>query len=320
MKARQPLSDAQVDSLVAAHLTQQAEGIDSVALLQRIKARRHTAPAAPTLRPQQWRLLRRWGWSVTAALLLVATFVAGLYLGPSAQASAETIVREAQRVHALPMDRCYLVQATPEPGGLLERQPPLLQKREMRLWTRGDRFWLESTNPEQRWKLGRDDQGRLWVALGTRQGLRLEKDEYTDSMGVLCDLYSMQVETLLNEVLQHFELTRQGPIPHQRGTYLIQAEPLRDRFHARLRSAELEVDAETKVLQRLVLHRAFNGRPTATVTFTLLETSPQLDRSYQLEGHLEPRAPIYTRQNERGRRAMLLQRYFGIAPAPKNKS
>ena len=51
-------------------------------------------------------------------------------------------------------------------------------------------------------------------------------------------------------------------------------------------NAELEIDAETRVVRRMVVRRALNGEPFATVTYTLAETDALDPADYQLEGHV----------------------------------
>jgi hypothetical protein len=72
----------------------------------------------------------------------------------------------------------------------------------------------------------------------------------------------------------------------------------------------LEIDAESKVVQKAVLSRAFRGQPLATVTFTLVETGQQSDLRYQLEGHLEDNAQIYSRDNQPLKRRVMLLRLW----------
>jgi hypothetical protein len=241
---------------------------------------------------------------------VVAAFLGGHYFWGNA--SAEAIVREAQRAHALPLDRCYLVQSVPAPHSPLLRYPRLAQPRETRLWTRGDRFWISSTDPGRRWAWGRDEQGRVWLALGRRHGVSFEPTDVPSWLGTVCDVFGMRVETLLDDVLHRFDLRREEGEGGGAATYRIRAVLKPGQEPCRLSGALLEIDAETRVLRRLVLHRAtLAGRPLATVTFTLVETRPQPDDSYQLAGHLEPDAPVYSSLQPR-RRALLLHRYFRI--------
>ena len=54
-----------------------------------------------------------------------------------------------------------------------------------RLWTRGDRFWVESARPGQRWAWGRDEANRFWVAFGPHTAVSLEADEVPYWLGQL---------------------------------------------------------------------------------------------------------------------------------------
>jgi hypothetical protein len=297
----------EIDALVGAHLRRQAETVDAGALLARVRA---GASPARTLRlPRPGRRAR---WAVLTAAGLLAAFLAGQYLGP-AQAGAETLVREAREAHALPLDRCYLVQWVPAAGSLPARLPRLAQARETRLWTRGDRFWLESTDPGRRWAWGRDDRGAVWLALGRGHGLRYEPGEVPEPVAAACDVCGMRVETLLGDVLADFDLRREPPGPGSTA-YRVRAEPKPGRAHPALRSALLEVDAETRVLRRLVLERTRRGKPLASVTFTLVESGARPDGTYQLEGHLDPGAPVYSPANKQRQRAPLLRAFFGLPP------
>lgn len=302
-----------IDALVRAHLRREADAVDASAILKAVRGERasHRPGGRTGLRASRLAL-----YALTGAAAVLVAFLGGRHFGP-AQASAETLVREARQAHALPLDRCYLVQIVPDPEGVLARHPWLRQARENRLWTRGDRFWVESTNPERRWALGRDDQGGVWLALGRSFGARFERDEVPERLNTICDVCGMRAETLLDEVLAEFELTRERPdgTAEPAATYRIRAEPKPGGGSPFLRSAVLELDAETRVLRRLVLERTRRGQPLATVTFTLVETGTQSDLSYQPEGHLEPGAPVYSTTNTPPRRALLLRAFLGLPPA-----
>jgi hypothetical protein len=292
----------EVESLVRAHLAREAEGVSGSDMLARVRSARRPQPA-----PR-----RRWARALSAVAAILLAFLGGLLLSPGpARASAETLVREAKKVHAGPRDRQYLVQIEPEPGGVLERFPWLNRSREHRLWTRGDRFRIESAVPERKWAWGRDEQGRVWIALGVKQGFRFEREEARESVGLLCDALGMQTETLLDDVLRNFDLTRDDA-DDTATLRVVRATPRTAQARNRLLGATLEIDAETKVLQRLIVHRAYHGQPMATVTFTLIETGQQLDASYTLEGHLDAGAALYEGMLDETRRARLLRALFGL--------
>jgi hypothetical protein len=54
-----------------------------------------------------------------------------------------------------------------------------------------------------------------------------------------------------------------------------------------VRKVTLWIDRETKVVQKMVIERIFQGQPMTTFTFTLLETATIEDRLYTLAGHLD---------------------------------
>jgi hypothetical protein len=258
--------------------------------------------------------LRRALWGAATAATVVLAFLGGHYFWPApAKASAEAIVRDAQRTHDLPLDRCYLVQSVPEPGSVLTRYPRLAQRRESRLWTRGDRFWVAPADDRQRWAWGQDEKGRVWLARKPQRGVRYEPAEVPPALAVARDVFSMRVSTLLDEVLHRFALKRErGEGSGPTATTTVRAE-LRPGQTARgLSGALLEIDSETRAVRRLVLHRTTpRGEPLATVTFTLIENAPQPDAVYQLEGHLSDEAEIIPGVNQ-GTQRPFLRQFFGL--------
>lgn len=315
----------EIEALIRAHLDRQAERVDPRPLFARI---RQVPPVAPARTPGR----RSVGWAFALAAGVLLALLWGLQLGP-AQANGEQLVRAARAVHALPVDRCYLVEVRREPGlwGDLPKGPD--QTRTTLLWTRGDRFWIESTNPWERWAWGRDEQGAVWASAGPFRGLRLEPDEVPPMMNTMCDVNSMRLQTLLTEVLRDFQVQREEPSPEALpNTELVNAEIRPGRFHPLMRRVQLEIDAETRVVRRVVIFRQrWDGQPLATTTYSLVETRPQDDARYTLEGHLREPREILTRSNLPERRFELVKRIFGpmaekwlrlnrAEPAPAEKS
>src|SRR5205814_9273124 len=82
------------------------------------------------LRRTRWGLSRRGLLGIgAAAAVLVGVLLAGFHSGP-ALASPEGLVRRAQEVHQLPIDRCYVVPWEAVPGLELLTTP-----RDTQLWT-----------------------------------------------------------------------------------------------------------------------------------------------------------------------------------------
>jgi hypothetical protein len=264
--------------------------------------------------------------AAAAAAAIISAFVLFAH-ERTALAKGETVVREARRAHLLPVDRCYLVEVRRESSLVAELSPANPQVRQTRLWTRGDRFWVESVRPEQRWAWGRDEANRFWIAFGPHTAVRMEAGEVPFWLNVHCDLHSLNFEKWLGEVLNRFELTRETKAGDaDSSTIVVRAKakaPLAMSQYPVVSSAELEIDAQTRVVRRMLVRRVSGGEPFATVTYTLAETDALDPADYQLEGHLREPFEIYTRENNPERRKELLARWFGprsgrrpLAPEP----
>jgi hypothetical protein len=319
MNRPESTADREVDRLVRAHLERSAESIDPRALFGKIG--QSLAEPGPPRVPAIVRLHRAsaaWKWAgavaAAAAALIVTGFILLAYDLP-ALAKGEEVVREARRAHLLPIDRCYLVEIRRESSLVAELSPANPQVRQTRLWTRGDRFWVESAHPAQRWAWGRDEANRFWIAFGPHAAVRMDADEVPFWLNVYCDLHSLNIEKWLGEVLNRFELTRETkPGAADASTIVIRAKAKAHggaSQYPSVASAELEIDAETRVVRRMVVRRALNGEPFATVTYTLAETDALDPADYRLEGHVSDPSEIFTRENKPERRKELLARWFG---------
>lgn len=296
-----PESEHDMDQLLQAHLQRQAATIDPRPVYDRIVATRTATAAAPgptvpdvvEHNGANSRWARRLAWGIGAAAAVLLAFLGGLQLGPQ-RASAKALVQEAQAAHGLPLDRCYLVEIRKESAVLDDQNPLTAQARVIRVWTRGDRFWIESVNPQRRWAWGRDENGSVWMTFGPHRAIRFQRPEVPRWLALGCDVFAMQLETLLNEVLRDFDLQRTTDRAGAPATQVVTATLQPGRQHPSLRHAQIEMDAETKVIRRLVLNRMRLGQPFATITYTLVESQPQDDSKYVLEGHLSAPFDVYT--------------------------
>ena len=311
-------SDLEVERLVRASLGRDSERVDPRPLFERIMLEAHgsATPRIPVdAGRRRSRVLLGWAGVAAAAAGLLAC-VALFWQDRKVLARGETVVREARLAHSMPIDRCYLVEVRRESSLVAQLAPSLPQLRLTRLWTRGDRFWVESANPGARWSWGRDEANRIWIAFGPHTAVRMDPDEVPDWLDLYCDLHSLNVEQLLGDVLGKFDVTREASPPG--------AEASTIRVHATARNiiplgpavqaVELEVDAETRVLRRMVVRRVWNGEPLATVTYSLAETDALDPADYQVEGHLADPSEIFTRDHEPQRRKELVARLFGARP------
>jgi len=311
-----PRGEIDIEALARARLERDAERFDPRPLFRKIQETLSRSRSARALVPAARRSRRVvWKWAgVTAAAAAVLIGVLALLLqNRTALARGDIVVRQAKQAHTMPVDRCYLVEVRRESSIAAELSPATPQVRLTRLWTRGDRFWVESARTEQRWAWGRDEDNRFWIAFGPHTAVSMEAGEVPYGLSVYCDLHALNVEKLLGDVLNRFDVTRE--------TKADDDEPSTIRIHATARAmprqypgiqtVNLEIDAETRVVRRMVVRRTLNGLPFATGTYTLAETDSIDPDLYLLEGHLTAPFEIDSRDHEPKRRKELLARWFG---------
>ena len=163
------------------------------------------------------------------------------------------------------------------------------------LWTRGDRFWSDCSIGDIRLAIGREEDGTLWVSPSRKKGIRFAggDSQLPKEVAVLCDVNSLTVPALMDEVLADFDLRAEGPSSHAaEATSLVWARLKPGRSHPLISAALLEIDARSGALLRLVLWTVREGRPNGTVTYTLFDSATRGDDDYRLESHLDPGAEV----------------------------
>lgn len=250
------------------------------------------------------RLWQSLGGVAVAAALLVA-FLVGRWEN-SALASAATVVRAAMETHAEPVERVYIVQTVRSAPGEAGFHPP----REVRVATQGDRFYVEMNRGERQWIWGLDGNGAIWLILGPRRAIVVDPDECGVPLQYISNLYTLNLESLLQNFLKHCTLTHEeGP----GATHSITATPKRRWHGGWLRKATIEVDRETKAVRRLVIERDIPQHGTSTVTFTLVDSRNPDESKYRPEGHLIEPFRLLTRETQPDKRRELMTNWFGPA-------
>lgn len=270
-----------IDQWVRESLERSARKVDAERIVAGVRAR--------VARRSRLLSLRCWGLRMALAAALAVAVFWGWFLWPR-NVSAETLIAQVltkEREQAL--DRCYLVSFQVDQGQLERDEWLVPVPPQARLWTRGDRFFMESAKRPTLGAWGRDETGQVWVAPFAQLGIRFDKDHVPVPLRQACDVFSMDVPTLLSEVLTHCELHRESA-PRE-PLQILRAELRDGHEHKTLRAARLEIDTQTDSLNRLVLTRSFKN-VTVTTTFELAETRRQPDERYRLENHLKKRALV----------------------------
>jgi hypothetical protein len=303
-----------IDDLVRDYLEQQAEQEDTAALTARVLASISTQnpivaeAQSPTPASNTGQITRRFvkpvAYVAAAAAALLIAFVVGR-MDTTAYANAATLVRAAIVTHGEPIERCYVVTVEREHEDRLDFTPP----RDVRLWTRGDRFWVEVDRGERRWAWGRNAEGAVWTTLGPRRAVQIEPEELGRPLQHMTDLYAVELESLLQTILRRYKLDLTSSTTT---THVITARP-RGQRQSWIRETVIEVDKETKAVRRLVLHRQPPERGASTQTFTLVDARTPDESKYSPEGHLTEPFKILTSDVSVERRRELLVAWFGPA-------
>ena len=194
--------------------------------------------------------------------------------------------------------------APPAADGTAEFVSP----RDVRVATRGDQFYVEMNRKDRHWFWGRDAAGAIWMTVGRKQAIVVEKDEQGAPLRHIGNLYALNLETLLRTFRTFCSLTQSTT---SAGTHRIDVTPRSALIRGGLRHATIEVDRETKAVRRLVLEREFLEFGRSTVSFTLVETRPAVEGKYGAIGHLEEPARIVDRTTSPDGRRELLVKWFG---------
>jgi len=250
---------------------------------------------------------RRVGRSVAwiAAAAVACTVLGGLVLLPQATASPAAAVKQALEACRTPLDRRYAVRIEPTRPGLRNPAGRPLQPRESTLWARDDRFVqsMEAAGRDLVW--GRGARGAVWFAVSRRSVAVFEADEIPDTLRELCDLRTLDLETLLASLLADFDLERTG---RTASTDMIVARPRAGTGPSKFGSVELEIDRESMLVRSVVLERRHRDRQVAIGRFTLEETASGREAEYEWRSHVDPDAEVWDhRSAPGGRRELLLE-------------
>jgi hypothetical protein len=277
-----------IERVVREHLDREAAGVDAGAILARVR---------PVVEPSRRSWLR---WTAGAAGGALAAGIAGvLFLNPEQPpqlAAAEQLVREAKTAHADAADRLYQLVTENEIPVLRRLQIPPLAKT-YRVWTRGERFWIETVGDGPHYAAGQDSQSRIWFALSRQRGLLFEPGEVGEPLARICDFVSLRAVQTLGEILEGFTMLRKDA--GQPGESIRIEANIRPNFlnrNPRFRRIVLELDPTSKLIQSASFQRQVDGEPAASLTFTLLDAAPQPDTVYELRHHLDVDAEILDRK------------------------
>jgi hypothetical protein len=242
------------------------------------------------------------GWLVVAASLFVAITFFLLQSDREALANPSMLVQSAMHSHAAPIERVYVVEVKrSEPNEHIFEFP-----KDVRIATQGDRFWVQMRGLRE-WAWGRNETGAMWMTLGSRRAVVVNSNEMGIPLRNIGDLYSLNLETLLQNLLKHCDLKMSdGPVD---STILVAT--MQPKWSKRpFKRATIEVDRETKAIRKLIIERDFE-RFSSTSTFTLVDSRLADESKYGPEGHLTKPYRIFSHDTNTERRHDMMSSWFG---------
>jgi len=296
-----PNPDRPLERAVRAKLDADARDADPERVLAGVRQRLEADTVSPARRSRRWVFAAA---GALAASVLVAVML--LIPGGNVQASPREVVERAKAVHETPTDRCYEVTVR-FPDDLRERYPKLAADRKSRLWTRGDRYFVEL--PDGRGSWGRDEMGRVWITPTSNAGARFDTGELPQTLHEFFEVRTVHLPRLLSEVLANCELTWADTDQGRRAsTRRVAAKSLLPKGGL-VHRAEIDVAADSNVITRLAVTRETLWHQVTT-EFQLVSAEPPDQSMYHPEGHLVDGAPIYDRTHPLPR-LFLLANYLG---------
>lgn len=243
-------------------------------------------------------------WLGAAAMAIFLIALVWQQQPSAAVAGPVDVIQVALHTHAQDVERVYIVEKNRTDfardwGGT---------ESEVFVTAGRDQFWVKVQRGDNEWAWGREDDGTVWLVLGPNAAMRLAPTEIGNVVQEFSDLYSLNLESLLNEVLQNCELEFSDS---DALTHVVKA---RGKSEARQRptllEATIEVDRETKAIRRMSLTR-FAKHGSRTVSFSLVETRTLDPSNFAPEGHILDGARVFAGQRTLELRRRVLVRRFG---------
>jgi len=229
-----------------------------------------------------------------------------VFIPSGAEANPTRIVEQTLETYRRPRDRRYEVSVEFEPGVRRRGFPPG-NGTGSTLWVRGSQFVQTFATAGGALIWGRDGGGAVWFIPGGETAALFEPEEIPEAIQELCDLRSLELDTLLRSLLRDYELQ------------LVSRSATVDRIEAWPRAAapptrhgvvELEIDSQSQLVRRVTLERVHQQRSVAWVTFELQQSTDHPDSFYDCSTHLVAGGQVLDRGSRRRARSELLREFL----------
>jgi len=262
-------------------------------------------PADTPLIPARGGIMPTWLWApfATAICLLLIS----LFFLPTVFASPAGLVRKTLAEYRSIIDRCYVVKV--EGDGRLRRSrlKGRIVPTDSKLWVRGKSFVQIFDSSDKTLMWGRDEQGSVWFTIAGKSAAVFEADRVPDALQELCDLRTLDMTTLLESLLQDYQLEY---AENKNGIHTIIAKPIARISNAKYGTVEIEIDARLHLVRRVTLERLNEDRLVAVISFSLDKIQQHETAFYDVRTHLVEDANVLEQGSRFGDRLELLKAFL----------
>ena len=242
-----------------------------------------------------------------AAAIVACTVLGGLVSLPRATAGPVAVVKRALQACRTSMDRRYAVHIEPTRSNIQDPSSRPAPPSESTLWVRDARFVQSAEVSGGTLVWGRDTRGAVWFALSRRSIAVFDADEIPEVLREVCELRTLELETLLTSLLRDFDLERFGRTGN---TDTVVARPRAGAGSSKFGSVRIDIDSESLLVTNVSLERLHRERAVATIRFTLEETTSDEGSRYEWQHHADADAEVLGRDAVRGARSELLGEFL----------
>lgn len=255
---------------------------------------------------------RRWvqspiAWTVSAVSICLILFA--IVTQPRAVASPAEVVQKALLASRTIIDRHYEVRVETEAPWVQVRSARRRPPRASELWIRGNQFLQRYEIGEESLVWGRNERGEVWFTMSGTSTVVFQASEVPDVLQDLCELRTLDVQTLLNSLLKDFDLE----YVERPGSYVrILARPRSDSGRSKYAAVEIEIETESLLVRNVRLERAIDRRHLATLTFSLKEVTSQEDAFYERQSYVKSDGEVLERGSIHAMRLERLRKFVQI--------
>jgi len=250
-------------------------------------------------------ILPPWLWASFATAVCLSLI--SIFFLPNVFAGPAGLVRKTLAEYRSTIDRCYIVKVEGEGRIRRNRLKGRMFPTDSKLWVRGNSFVQIFDLSDDMLVWGRDQQGTVWFTIAGKSAAVFEADRVPDALQELCDLRTLDMTTLLESLLQDYQLEY---AENKNGIHTIIAKPIARISNAKYGTVEIEIDARLHLVRRVTLERLNEDRLVAVISFSLDKIQQHETAFYDVRTHLVEDANVLEQGSRFGDRLELLKAFL----------